>query len=95
MTSLEIIGYLGSILLAACGWPLAFDALQKGRTVMGNELSTRVFMWIWFWGEFFTMTYVGGKIGLDPVLFLDYTLNIAAVTIVLYFIYFPRSDNED
>ena len=87
---IELIGYVAALLLAACGAPLAVEAMWRGKSSMSETLGTILFVWMWFIGELMMITYVGAEIGHDPVLFLNYGLNIGITGIILYYIYFPR-----
>ena len=50
----EIIGWIGSIFFAICALP---QAIHTFRTKKSDDLS-EMFLWLWFWGEVFTLSYI-------------------------------------
>lgn len=74
---LEIIGWIGSVLLAICGAPLAWQAYrQKHARGMSN-----LFIAMWLVGELCVFAYVLPK--LDYPLLFNYGLNIAFLAVVV------------
>jgi len=49
-----MIGWLGSILFAICALP---QAIHTFRTKKSDDVS-ELFLWLWFWGEIFTLIYI-------------------------------------
>lgn len=76
-----ITGWIGSILLAACGIPLARAAIQDNS--IAKNLSSG-FLNCWLWGEVFILIYAAmlGK-DLIPVLF-NVSFNIICILIILW-----------
>ena len=82
---METIGWLGGVLLAACGFPEAVRAIKNKKC----ELSW-AFLTMWGLGEVFTFVYVTlDKFSL-PLLF-NYGFNILFITIMVCFKAFDRS----
>jgi uncharacterized protein with PQ loop repeat len=74
---MEIIGWIGSILLALCAVPLAWQSfVQKHSDGISNA-----FLVMWLIGELLTFAYVLPKKDL-PLLF-NYGLNIACLVVVI------------
>lgn len=87
---MEPIGYVGGILLAICGFPLAWQSYKNKY----NDIN-KLFLWIWYLGEWLTLIYILLKHGLDIPLFINYSLNIIFITVVLYYRYFNVRINYD
>lgn len=89
MSLFEILGWLGSICLAICGIPQAWQSI-KDRNSNGVSWS---FVLLWAFGEMFALAYVYKK--LDLPLLLNYATNILTLGIIIYFKMYPRRDVED
>lgn len=76
---MEIIGWIGSVLLAFCGLP---QAIESYKTKSSAGL-TWGFLLMWFVGEIFTVIYIIPKWHW-PLLF-NYTANIIFLSIILYY----------
>jgi len=76
---MEIIGWIGGILLAFCGLP---QAIESYRTKSSNGLTWGLLL-MWFWGEVFTIIYVIPKWHW-PLIF-NYTANIVFLAVILYY----------
>ena len=76
---MEIIGWLGSILLAFCGLPQAIESYKT----KSSEGLTWGFLFMWFVGEIFTIIYILPQMVL-PLLF-NYTANIIFLSIIIYY----------
>lgn len=74
---MELIGWAGSILLALCGMPLAWQSYRQKHS---NGISN-VFLAMWLAGELLTFAYVFPK--QDYPLLFNYSLNIACIVIVI------------
>ena len=88
---ISTFGFIGALLLAICSAPLALEAVAKGKSSMTEA---PVFMWIWWWGEILSVIYVIGELNSDKIMLMNYGFNIFCVSIVLYYMYNPRSDSE-
>lgn len=76
---MEIIGWIGSILLAFCGLP---QAIESYKTKSSAGL-TWGFLLMWFVGEIFTIIYIIPKWHW-PLLF-NYTANVIFLSIILWY----------
>jgi len=81
-----IIGWTSTFLLSLCGIPLAFQAWKEGHANGVNKL----FLWMWFIGEFSAMVYVLLQHGFDGPLMINYWFNLLLVAIVLRYKHFKR-----
>ena len=72
---IEIMGWLGSLMLASCALPLAIEALKYKRIALN-----RAFFHLWFWGEVLVCTYVAYQ-GPSPLL-VNYAVNILCLLVV-------------
>jgi MtN3 and saliva related transmembrane protein len=81
---MEIIGWLGSILLAFCGLPQAIESYKT----KSSEGLTWGFLFMWFVGEIFTIIYILPQMVL-PLLF-NYTANIIFLSIIIYYKINPK-----
>jgi uncharacterized protein with PQ loop repeat len=81
---MEMLGWLGSILLAFCGLP---QAIESYKTKSSDGL-TWGFIAMWFIGEIFTFIYILPKMDL-PLMF-NYTANIIFLSIIIYFKLYPK-----
>jgi uncharacterized protein with PQ loop repeat len=89
MINIGIIGWVGTILLAICGFPQMIKSIREGH----SEGISHAFLWLWFWGEVFYIIYVLFK-DFDTIQLSNYILNIAIVIVLIYYKYFPRKTNE-
>lgn len=76
---MEIIGWIGSILLAFCGLPQAIESYKT----KSSEGLTWGLLLMWFWGEIFTIIYIIPKWHW-PLIF-NYTANIIFLVIIIYY----------
>jgi uncharacterized protein with PQ loop repeat len=74
---MEIIGWIGSILFAACGIPQAWQCYKNGNS---RGLAWG-FLITWLFGEILTIVYVLPKMDI-PLLF-NYTFNLIVLLIIL------------
>ena len=81
---MEIIGWLGSILLAFCGLPQAIESYKT----KSSEGLTWGFLFMWFVGEIFTIIYILPQMVL-PLLF-NYTANVIFLSIIIYYKINPK-----
>jgi len=83
----EFLGWLGSFCFAICGIPQAYLCYKQGHGIGVSKL----FIWIWLFGELFTMPYIYFNYGIDPVIFFNLILNTFFIIVIIRYIYFPRS----
>lgn len=82
---MELIGWIGSILLAFCGLPQAYHCIKTGNA---NGLNWG-FIAMWLGGELFTIAYVIPK--MDWPLIFNYSANIVFIGIMVRYKLFPRN----
>jgi uncharacterized protein with PQ loop repeat len=88
MTIFEIMGWLGSICLAICGIPQAWQS-YKDKNSDGISWG---FVILWAFGEVFALAYVYDK--LDLPLLLNYATNILILGVILYYKVKPQNKLE-
>ena len=88
MTIFEIMGWLGSICLAVCGIPQAWQS-YKDKNSDGISWG---FVILWAFGEVFALVYVYDK--LDLPLLLNYATNILILAVILYYKVKPQNKLE-
>lgn len=76
---LEYIGWAGSILLAFCGLPQAFQSYK----VQNSDGITWGFLLMWFVGEILTIIYILPK-WYWPLLF-NYFANVIFISVIIYY----------
>ena len=81
---MEIIGWIGGILLAFCGLPQAIESSKTGK----SDGLTWGFLIMWGVGELFTIVYIIPKWHW-PLIF-NYTANIIFISIIAYYKINPR-----
>ena len=81
---MEIIGWIGGILLAFCGLP---QAVESYKTKNSDGL-TWGFLIMWGVGELFTIVYIIPKWHW-PLIF-NYTANIVFISIIAYYKIKPK-----
>ena len=81
---MEIIGYIGSIMLAICGLPQAIESYKT----KSSEGLTWGFILLWFFGELFTFAYIIPK--MDLPLLINYSANLIFLIIILYYKIFSK-----
>jgi len=81
---MELIGYIGSIMLAFCGLPQAIESFKT----KSSEGLTWGFLALWFFGEILTFAYVLPK--MDLPLLINYSANIIFLLIILYYKINPK-----
>lgn len=88
MTLFEIMGWLGSICLAICGIPQAWQSFKDKHS---HGISWG-FVLLWSFGELFALAYVYDK--LDLPLLLNYATNILILAVILYYKINPKNTIE-
>lgn len=81
---MEIIGWIGSALLAGCAAPQAIKSWRDGRTAGISD----AMLWSWLMGEILMCAYVVAT-GCNPPLLANYAANIALLCIIMKFRYWP------
>jgi uncharacterized protein with PQ loop repeat len=82
----ELIGWLGSILMGGCGIPQAWESLQKGH----SDGLTHLFLWMWAIGEVLMLAYVLSFNTASWPLIANYIVNLALLAIMMKYKYWPR-----
>ena len=72
----DLIGWVGSLLLAFCGLPQAIQSVKSGDS---NGINSG-FIWAWFIGELMTLIYIIPEFKW-PLIF-NYTANIIFILII-------------
>ena len=85
MSIFEILGWLGSICLAICGIPQAWQSFKDKHS---HGISWG-FVLLWAFGEIFALAYVYDK--LDLPLLLNYATNILILAVILYYKINPKN----
>lgn len=89
MSIFEIMGWLGSICLAICGIPQAWQSFKDKHS---HGISWG-FVLLWAFGEIFALAYVYDK--LDLPLLLNYSTNILILAVILYYKIKPKTTDYD
>lgn len=76
-TGMDIVGWLGSILLAVCAVPLAWQSFRQKHS---NGISN-IFLAMWLAGEVLTFIYILPK--QDFPLIVNYGLNLVCLAVVI------------
>lgn len=87
MNNLEIVGWLGSILLAFCGLPQAIMSIRN-KSSQGVAWGSLI---MWLSGEILTIIYIFPSMNY-PLLF-NYFCNLIFILIIIYYKLFPGSRN--
>lgn len=86
-----VSGWLGSLLLSICGIPQAIRCIKTGNaTGMSN-----MFIWMWFWGEVFTLYYILSFEKVSLPLVVNYSANISSLIVIIYYKYFGDTMCEE
>ena len=83
------LGWIGSLLLSACGVPQAVQAVRQGHA-RGLSLG---FLWMWGAGEVLTFAYILGFQVLSWPLVANYLVNTLMVGLLLRYRYWPRENS--
>ncbi len=86
----DIIGWLGSILLAVCGAPQALKSIREGH----SRGMSHSFLMFWLGGELCYLYSTAAKFGLVSWLVFNYVGNIVFVLVIIYFALFPREQPD-
>lgn len=82
MKKLDAVGWIGSQLLAWCGLPAAIHVVSQGHA---NGYSP-LFISMWGIGEFLCIIYTYKKYK-DWPLFINYSLNLAFILVIVYYMF--------
>lgn len=74
---MEVMGWIGSVLLAFCGAPELCKSLKSGRCALSTS-----FLVLWLLGEIFILIPIMGK-DLGMFLVFNYTINIIIIVWLL------------
>lgn len=88
MSIFELCGWLGSICLAICGIPQAWQSYKDKH----SDGISWGFLLLWAFGEIFALAYVYDK--LDLPLLLNYATNILILAVILYYKVKPQNKLE-
>lgn len=75
---LDILSWLGSLLLAFCALPEVYRSLTEQ-----NYTTSLLFMWMWLLGEIFLLFNSLVRLRQEKYLIANYSLNILFITIIL------------
>jgi uncharacterized protein with PQ loop repeat len=85
---MEIVGWIGSIMLAICALPQAYTSYKHGHS---NGLTWTLLL-LWGGGEAITLIYVLSRS--DWPLVANYGLNVVAMSVIIWFKWKPRKIDE-
>lgn len=85
--TIELIGWISSLLFACCGIPQAYMSWKQGH----SDGIASLMLWMWFIGEILAIIYVLGNIGFDKPLLFNYIMNLFFIGVILKFKYFRRT----
>ena len=88
MSLFEIMGWIGSILLAICGIPQAIMSFKD----KNSDGISWAFLLLWAFGEIFALAYVYDK--LDIPLLLNYSVNMLTLAVILYYRICPTREKS-
>jgi uncharacterized protein with PQ loop repeat len=79
---MEFIGWIGGFCLAVCALPQAIKVFKEKNA----DGTSHAMLWLWMFGEVFTLTYVVFEKFSYPLL-INYSLNIIFVSVIFYYKY--------
>jgi len=82
---IELIGWIGSFLLAFCGVPQAYKSYKDGH----SEGISWGFILMWFTGEILVLTYVM-LTTMDIILMFNYFINLIIGYTIIHYKWKPR-----
>jgi len=83
---LESLGYIGALLLAVCAVPQMIMCMIDGHAKGISHL----FLLSWYFGEILMLIFCYDTVAHDSPLFVNYAVNVAILTIIAKYKYFPR-----
>lgn len=78
---IEIVGIVGSSLLAFCSIPLLIDSIRNPTSLKNNGV---IFLLMWYFGEIFTLFYYIMELGVDIPTLINYSTNILILSYLCY-----------
>lgn len=90
MNNIELIGWIGGIMLAICGAPQSYKSWVDGH----SDGLTHGLLWLWYIGEWLTFAYILSFDKISMPLLLNYSINIILVTVMVKYKYFPRGNYD-
>lgn len=75
---IDVIGWLGAVLLATCAVPQAYKCCVEGHA----DGMSWGFIGMWFGGEVLTLTYVAAATP-NAILILNYAVNIVCLMVIV------------
>lgn len=85
-----MIGWIGSILLALCGFPQAVKSIMDGH----SDGVSLCFIIMWTLGEILTLIYVFNEVWSGPLL-VNYLLNCMFCSVILYYKIYPNKPGTE
>jgi uncharacterized protein with PQ loop repeat len=79
---MEILGWIGGFCLAVCALPQAIKVFKEKNA----DGTSHAMLWLWMFGEVFTLIYVLFEKFSYPLL-INYSLNIVFVAVIFYYKY--------
>lgn len=84
---IKLLGILGGLCFSYCGVPAAWATFKAKRTI-GVPVSTA---WLITLGGIFMYSYVTLSYGLDWILTVNYTIEVASWSVILWYNYFSTA----
>lgn len=85
---IDVLGWVGAMMLAVCAVPQAWLSWRQGHA---RGVSDGL-IWLWMFGEIFTLIYIASKDTADLPLLFNYTANIFFVAVIIKYRYWPREN---
>ena len=85
---LDFLGWAGSLLLGVCALPQAIQSFREGKTY-GLSPS---FIALWGIGEIFLLIYILPQ-AIIPLI-VNYFFNLACLAVIVYYVVWPRHDDN-
>jgi len=81
---MQTLGWIGSIMLAICGLPQAYKSYKDKH----SDGISWGFLFLWGFGELFTLAYIVPKF--DYPLILNYSINLIFIGIIVKYKFSPK-----
>ena len=78
---MDLLGWLGGVLLALCAIPEVISAIRNKRCNLSSG-----FLWMWYIGEWLILVPILVN-SMAGFLVFNYTLNIALISVLMYYKY--------
>lgn len=82
----DLVGWIGSLMLAVCGAPQALKSVREGH----SRGISPAFLALWLGGELSYLYSTIAKFGPVSWLVFNYVGNIVFVLVIIYYALFPR-----